>query len=107
MLLVALALLAQTLPGLQTYTTPDPVGIGQIGLAMPNGRFVVDLGPGCDGITPGENVELDAGSGDVGSLVLEDGTLCNIYFVAALSDVPCATNDVGDCDVAFDTQPED
>lgn len=107
MVLVALALLAQSLAGLPTYTTTDMVGLGQIGLAMPNGHYVVDLGPGCDGIAPRMNVDYLAGSGDVGSLQVPDSeTLCNIYFVAQLSDAPCALNVEGACDVALEQQED-
>lgn len=104
-MLIGLILLAQVF-GVPVYTTAVNVE-DHLGLAMPNGRYTIALGAGCDGMTSGVNAVYLAGSGGVGALQLPDtDQLCNVYIDGRISYDSCAMNDEGDCDVALE-QPED
>lgn len=98
-IILAIALFAQTLTGIQAYTVADPDS-GQIELQMDNGLYGIDLGLGCDSLVAGVNVEWLAGSGDVGALVSSDSDhTCNVYINSKISDTPCAMNSDGVCDI--------
>jgi hypothetical protein len=92
--------------GVRAYTT-DAGSSDHLGLALPNGRYTIELGAGCDGMTPGVNVEYIAGSGGVGAIQLLDiEQLCNVYIDGTLSAELCFTNDEGDCDVTLEQQED-
>jgi hypothetical protein len=84
------------------YVTGAPVP-NWLGLATPEGRDAVQLADGCDSMSPGTNV-----------IVYDDGALqaldpirgpvaqvCAVVQRVHMSDVPCAQNAAGACDVAF------
>lgn len=85
------------------YLTGAPVP-DWIGLATAGGRDAVVLGDGCDTATPGMNVVML----DSHQVQLVDplaGPLpgaCRLASRVHMSDVPCAHNPAGQCDVAFD-----
>src|SRR5579884_3853323 len=106
--LVAQALIAPT----QGYTTPEGA------LATPDGRYALSFGWNCDAIGLGQNVEvyfvsnvpgqamlapLDETGRVATAVALPDGTvqsqLCSVLIERA-SDLPCALNAEGLCDVA-------
>jgi hypothetical protein len=75
-----------------------------MGLATANGRDAIMLGDGCGPAGPGVNVVIL----DADHLQLVDpltgpqpGT-CTLAGRVHMSDVPCARNPAGLCDVAFD-----
>ena len=85
------------------YLTGAPVP-DWLGLATASGRDAVVLGDGCSAATPGTNVVLldsdhvqivDALTGPVPGA-------CVVIRRVRMSDVPCARNPVGLCDVAFE-----
>jgi len=87
------------------YLTAAPVP-HMLGLATLGGRDAVVLGSGCESAVPGVRVIQDEGSGapqlrvvDPVQGLLDD--VCTVVFRQHMSDVPCATNPAGWCDVAF------
>lgn len=93
---------SQVLPAESGYVTGAPVR-DWLGLATINGRDAVQLGDGCAGVTPGVNVVVDD-SGDlrvIDPLLGPQPDLCVVSSRQHVSDVPCATNPAGACDVAF------
>jgi hypothetical protein len=108
--IVALALFAQVLALPQAYTLSDPTTVmvaaePAVDLATPSGVFLIGLGPGCNGIGAGQNVQVLYGSGDVGTInPIGSPQLCQIVFAAQVSDAPCATNADGVCDFGVYTE---
>jgi hypothetical protein len=85
------------------YLTGAPVP-DWLGLATADGRDAVVLGDGCSVATPGMNVAildsdhlqvLDPLTGPVPGV-------CTVIKRLRMSDVPCARNPAGLCDVTFD-----
>jgi hypothetical protein len=87
--------------GIRGYTLPQQDG--SILLVMPDGRYPIDLGYGCDGLNIAENVDVVAGSGGTAALI-PAGTdwLCNVFIEAQVSDEPCAIGEDGTCDYAYE-----
>jgi hypothetical protein len=84
------------------YVTGAPLR-DWLGLATTGGRDAVQLGDGCAGVVPGVNVVLDQ-AGDLQVVDPVTGLnpeVCAVVFRRHISDVPCATNPAGLCDVAF------
>jgi hypothetical protein len=85
------------------YLTGAPVP-DWVGLATAVGRDAVVLSEGCDVASPGMNIRML----DSDHVQLVDplaGLLpgaCRLARRVHMSDVPCAHNPVGQCDVAFD-----
>jgi hypothetical protein len=99
---VAVVLLATGVeqPG---YLTGAPVP-DWLALATLVGRDAVVLGDGCEVATPGMNV-LMLDSDHVQLVDALAGPLpgaCQLVRRVHMSDVPCAHNSAGQCDVAFD-----
>lgn len=93
-LLLALALLAQV----QAYTTADPVNPERLGLATMDGRYMVELGDGCEGIAADMNVTLIGQTDDAAAITVDGTAICSLRIEQRMSDVPCFTiDDV--CDV--------
>jgi hypothetical protein len=85
------------------YFTGAPVP-DWIGLATAGGRDAVVLGDGCDPAAPGMNVVV-LDSDHVQLLDPLEGPLPGVCALATrlhLSDVPCAQDPRGRCDVAFE-----
>lgn len=85
------------------YLTGAPV-VDWIGLATASGRDAIVLGDGCDKAAPGVNVViLNAAQVQVVDPLLgvQPGA-CTVAQRIHMSDVPCATNAQGLCDVAFE-----
>ena len=85
------------------YLTGAPVP-DWLALATAVGRDAVVLGDGCDVATPGMNI-LMLDSDHVQLVDPLAGPLpgaCRLARRVHMSDVPCAQNPVGQCDVAFD-----
>jgi hypothetical protein len=84
------------------YVTGAPVP-EWLGLATLDGRDAIQLGDGCADVVPGVNVIID----DNGELQVIDplsgpqAQQCEIVNRVHMSDVPCATGQLGTCDVAF------
>jgi hypothetical protein len=84
------------------YVTGAPVP-DWLGLASLEGRDAIQLGDHCDGVVPGVNVLLL----DDGNLQLVDplsgvrSEICVVVTHLHMSDVPCARNPTGACDVAY------
>ena len=98
--LIALALLAQV-ASMPAYTYLDDGGVI---LATDSGRYRLDLGAGCEGYDVPENVEVVAGSRGVASITAADAMFwCNVFIDQPVSDVPCAVNDDGACDIAYES----
>jgi hypothetical protein len=97
---VAVALLAPENAG---YLTGAPVP-DWLGLATPDGRYAIVLGEGCEAAAPGVNVViLDSDQMQVVDPL--DGPrpeACTLARRVRMSDVPCARNPAGLCDVAFE-----
>ena len=85
------------------YLTGAPVP-DWLALATAVGRDAVVLGDGCDVATPGMNVlMLDSDHLElVDPLVGPLPGACQLVRRLHMSDVPCAHNPQGQCDVAFD-----
>lgn len=95
--LIALALLLSQLAPIRGYTTVDDTGVT---LATPDGRYAVELGQGCDGMNVDENVDVYGGSGGIVTLAPADtDAQCSAFVSRSLSDVPCAVDAAGACDV--------
>jgi hypothetical protein len=81
------------------YLTADPVSADKLGLAMPDGRYMVKLHEGCDGLGEGMNVHVLVG--DVGMALFAlapTATACAVEVEQKMSETPCFTiDDV--CDV--------
>jgi hypothetical protein len=80
------------------YTTADPVDPARIGLATLEGRYMVELGAGCEDVTAGVNVEVVWASEDMLMVPSASGG-CVMFLGERMSDVPCFQTD-GVCDVA-------
>lgn len=92
-------------PGVVAYTTSDPVNSDRLGLATDNGRYMIELGNGCEGIYAGMNVELLAAQGNMLAVVPSGESLTHVCVAtidARMSDVPCFQTD-NLCDVAAET----
>jgi|SRR5579859_6148595 len=97
---VALPGHAQVFVPPRAYTLSDASVAGQIDLATLDGRFTIELGPGCGDIVSGINVEFLPGSGGVAGIKLVGSDqVCNVLIDQRLSDTPCAQID-GVCDVS-------
>jgi hypothetical protein len=85
------------------YLTGAPVP-EWLGLATTGGRDAVMLGDGCETAAPGVNVViLDSGHVQlVDPLAGPRPGACTLATRVHMSDVPCAHNPSGLCDVAFD-----
>lgn len=97
-----LMVMTQVMPEQSGYVTGTPMP-DWLGLATINGRDAVQLGDGCGGVTPGVNVVVDE-SGDlhvIDPVVGLEPDVCVVSTRQHVSDVPCATNPAGACDVAF------
>jgi hypothetical protein len=89
----------------QAYITDDPARPDRLGLATQDGRYMLQLGEGCNGVRSGVNVLVAAD--DVGALTLQviDPVLglldeeCEVVDLQHTSDVPCRMNADGLCDV--------
>jgi hypothetical protein len=93
--IIAFALFAQVFNATQAYTTADAVNPDRLGLATLAGRYMLELGDGCEGLVAGMNVELIIGSDDTALI----SPACSITIGQRMSSVPCFTvDDV--CDVA-------
>jgi hypothetical protein len=102
-LIAAAAVFGQVLGAPRAYTLPAPTDQSDLQLAMPNGRYGIALGAGCDGIGPGLDVVYLAGSGGVGAIQpIGTDTICNVFIDELLDPTPCLTNDAGLCDVALE-----
>lgn len=96
--LVAFLLIAQAFVPMQAYTTADPVSPDRLGLATIDGRYMIELGAGCDGLEPGVNVEIVSIEDDTATLA-RDSQACTVRVIQQMSTVPCfQIEDV--CDVA-------
>lgn len=99
---MAAALLAAA-PELSGYLTGAPVP-DWLGLATPGGRDAIILGYGCEMAAPGQNVIIV----DANHLQVVDPLAgprpgaCTVATRLHMSDVPCARNPDGLCDVAFE-----
>jgi hypothetical protein len=87
------------------YVTAAPVP-ETLGLATLGGRDAIQVGSGCEAVAPGVNVIRDETNGELSLRVVDPirGPLpdvCTVVFHRHMSDVPCATNPSGTCDVAF------
>ena len=85
------------------YLTGAPVP-DWLGLATTSGRDAVVLGAGCEAAAPGVNVViLDSDHVQlVDPLAGPRPGACTLATRLHMSDVPCAHNPAGLCDVAFD-----
>jgi hypothetical protein len=92
---------AQTVKGFPAYTLTTSDGVV---LATDTGRYVLEMGYGCNGYWIDQNVDLLPGSGGVAAIAPlgTTDTLCNVLIAGQVSDEPCATNADGACDLAFD-----
>ena len=90
-----------TITGVPSYLEDVPNQAGRLDLAMPNGRYLVELGDGCDGIGAGVEVYWLAGSHNAGALlpVAAPGVVCNAYIAGLVDPTPCALGADGFCDV--------
>ena len=85
------------------YLTGAPV-TDWLGLATVGGRDAVVLGNGCEAAAPGAKVVVL----DEGHVLVVDAfakfepAVCTLARRVHMSDVPCARNPAGECDVAFD-----
>jgi hypothetical protein len=79
-----------------TYLQDD----GTLMLALPDGRYPVYLGYGCDGMNVTQNVDVVFGSGGVATLSPTGvDALCDVYVDAPVSDVPCVADASGVCNI--------
>jgi hypothetical protein len=85
------------------YLTGAPVP-DWLGLATPGGRDAIVFGDGCDTAAPGLNVViLDSDHVQVvDPLTGPQPGACTLAMRVRMSDVPCARNPAGLCDVAFE-----
>ena len=99
---VAVALFASA-PEQSGYLTGAPVP-DWLGLATADGRDAIVLGDGCETAAPGLNVViLDSDHVQVVDPVTGPlGEACTLASRVRMSDVPCARNPAGLCDVTFD-----
>lgn len=99
----AAIVLATAAPEQSGYLTGAPVP-DWLGLATDGGRDAIVLGEGCDTAAPGVNVVIL----DPEHVQLVDPLTgpwpgaCTLAQRVRMSDVPCARNPDGLCDVAFD-----
>jgi len=94
---LALALCFQIFAPARAYTTADPISPERLGLATPEGRYMVEPGEGCEGLVADMNVEVMAT--DDNSALLD--YTCVVWIVQQMSSVPCFQID-GICDVNGD-----
>jgi hypothetical protein len=102
---ILMTFLAQEALPEPAYVTAAPVP-SVLGLATLGGRYAVQLGEGCDRVVPGVNVILYESPDEPWLRVVDpfSGVLtevCAVTHRQHVSDVPCATNAAGACDVAF------
>ena len=99
----AAVLVLANLPEQSGYLTGAPVP-DWIGLATTRGRDAIMLGDGCDAAVPGMNVEvLDPDHLQlVDPLAGAEPGACTLSRRVHISDVPCALNPAGSCDVAYE-----
>ena len=99
---VAVVLFASA-PEQSGYLTGAPVP-GWLALATDGGRDAIVIGDGCDTAAPGMNVViLDSDHVQVvDPLAGPWPEACTLARRVHMSDVPCARNPAGPCDVAFD-----
>jgi hypothetical protein len=99
---MAVVLLAMG-PEQSGYLTGAPVP-DWLGLATPRGRDAIVLGDGCETAAPGMNVViLDSEHVQVvDPLAGPQPGACTLAGWVHMSDVPCARNPAGLCDVAFE-----
>jgi hypothetical protein len=85
------------------YTTPDPVNPDRFGLALPDGRYMVQLEEPCD-VAIGQNVWVDRGDDAEWRLqpLESPGPWCGLFVFGRMSDVSCELGADGQCDVAKD-----
>ena len=99
-LLVLAALVAQTT--LRGYTTADPINADRFGVALPDGRYMVQLVEVCD-ISIGQNVWVSQDSADHWRLQpMDSDHECGVFVFARMDDAPCFMGDDGQCDVVGD-----
>jgi hypothetical protein len=99
-LLSALATQIAAAEGVErAYTTAHPGRADWLGLATLEGRYEIAPGPGCERIGPDMNVLLDRG-GETWLIEAVDGDqLCSVAEWHWVGDLPCFTNDQGECNV--------
>jgi hypothetical protein len=100
---VAAVVLFASPAGQSGYVTGAPVP-EWLGLASAGGRDAIVLGDGCGTVAPGMNVViLDADHLQaVDPFAGLQPEACTLSERMHMSDVPCARNPAGLCDVAFD-----
>jgi len=98
----ALVLVSQSSSEAYGYLTSAPIP-EWLGLATLGGRDAIQLGDGCLNVVPGVNVLLDDGRElqVVDPIKGVQPTTCAVVQRIHMSDVPCATSQLGVCDVAF------
>ncbi len=84
------------------YITGAPVP-NWLGLATPAGRDAIQLAAGCAAVTHGVNVVVldDSALQPVDPITGPAPQVCTIVQRVHVSDVPCALNPAGECDVAY------
>jgi hypothetical protein len=88
------------------YVTGTPIS-AWLGLATPDGRDAIQLADGCTAVVPGVNVVQRRLENVHVALQVVDPILgpqpeaCEVIARRHMSDVPCARNPDGVCDVAF------
>jgi hypothetical protein len=96
---------AQDVPPQTAYITGAPVP-EFLGLATLGGRYAIELGTDCEAVVPGVNVIVSE-TPDQPLLQVVDPIAgvqpqrCAINHRQHMSDVQCATNVAGACDVTF------
>jgi hypothetical protein len=84
----------------QAYLLQLQAGSEQLVLVTDNGRYPIEAGAGCDVIAAGQNVQVLWGSGNVAVITpVEIGQACDISIDDPVSDVPCAVDVDGQCDI--------
>jgi hypothetical protein len=100
---LSVVVLFANIPQQSGYLTGAPVP-DWLGLATAGGRDAIVLGDGCDMAAPGMNVViLDSNHMQVvDPLAGPLPGVCTLAGRMRMSDVPCARNPAGLCDVAFE-----
>lgn len=112
--ILAVALFAQILTQGRAYTSADPINPDRLGLATPDGRYMIELTDtgDCSSITTAMNVQLWQVPSNDGSRmdtaikpIADDGEVmdqdyCFVIVDRKMDDTPCFVNDDGVCDLA-------
>jgi len=93
--------------GVEVYVTDAPNDPAWLGLAAPDGRYAIQLAPGC-GIQAGENATWDNGTVNgmltdhpAPGMMAKPSESCTIVAIQKMGETPCSTNPEGVCDVAY------